>query len=64
MKKSFNLSGYRELLKFKASFENFYSILDEKNRQLLRYEASVIQQMKYDRKDEYFLVIHNYLTGR
>ncbi len=62
MKKYFNLSRHKELVNFEASDNNWYSILDEKNLELLTYRGSVIQQIGYDRKNHYFLLIHNYLT--
>ncbi len=43
MKKYFNLSRYKELVNFEASAKNSYSILDEKNLELLTYQASVIR---------------------
>lgn len=63
MNKYFDLASYKELLKFEASYENSYSFFDEKKLQLLSYEVSVIDQITYDRKAEYFLLIQNYLTG-
>lgn len=63
MNKYFDLASYKELLKFKVSYENSYSFFDEKNLKLLNYEVSVIDQITYDRKAEYFLLIQNYLIG-
>ena len=60
MKKHFNLSGYKELLKFEGSGKN--SFFNENNLELLSYRASVTRQIKYDRKKDYFLLIHKYLT--
>jgi hypothetical protein len=60
MKKHFNLSGYKELLKFEGSEKN--SLFNENNLGLLSYRASVTRQINYDRKKYYFLLIHKYLT--
>ena len=60
MKKNFNLSRYKELLKFEGSEKN--SFFNENNLELLSYQASVIRQIKYDLKKYYFLLIHKYLT--
>ena len=60
MIKHFNLSHYKELLKLKESGK--ISFLDEKYLELLSYNASVARQMKYDRKKDYFLLIHEYLS--
>lgn len=58
--KYFNLSAYKKLLKFEDSGKN--SLLDKKNLELLTYRASVTQQIIYNRKNHYFLLIHQYLT--
>ena len=61
-KNYFNFPRYKELVKFEASDKNLYSLLDEKNLELLTYRASVTNQINYDRKKDYFLLIHKYLT--
>ena len=57
MEKSFNLSRYKELLKLeengKISFLDF---------ELLSFKASVAQQMCYNRKKDYFILIDKYLS--
>jgi hypothetical protein len=57
MKKHFNLSRYKELLKLEESGK--ISFLD---LELLSYRASVEEQISYNRKKDYFLLIHKYLT--
>ena len=57
MGKDFNLSRYKELLKLqengKISFLDF---------ELLSFRASVAQQMCYNRKKDYFILIDEYLS--
>jgi hypothetical protein len=36
--------------------------LDKNSIKLLKYQASIDQQITYDRKADYFLLIHEYLT--
>ena len=57
MEKHFNLSRYKELLKLQENGE--ISFLD---LELLSYKASVAKQMCYNRKKDYFLLIHEYLS--
>ena len=57
MKKYFNLSRYKELLKLKQKGE--ISFLD---LELLSLQASVQQQMCYNRKKDYFILIDKYLS--
>ena len=57
MEKQFNLSRYKELLQLKESGK--ISFLD---LELLRYRASVGQQFNYNRKKDYFILIHEYLS--
>ena len=58
MEKSFNLSRYKELLKLEANGEITFLDLE-----LLSFKASVAQQMRYNRKKDYFLLIDEYLSG-
>jgi len=60
MEKHFNLSLYKELLKLEESGK--ISFLDENSLELLSYKASVKQQICYNRKKDYFLLIHQYLS--
>ena len=60
MEKHFNLSRYKEFLKLKESGK--ISFLDENYLELLSYTASVAGQLKYNRKEDYFLLIHEYLS--
>lgn len=60
MKNYFNLSRYKELIKLKESGK--ISFLDENSLELLSYEASVEEQIAYNRKKDYFLLIHEYLN--
>ena len=57
MEKDFNLSRYKELLKLqengKISFLDF---------ELLSFKATVAQQMCYNRKKDYFILIDEYLS--
>ncbi len=57
MEKDFNLSRYKELLKLqengKISFLDF---------ELLGFKATVAQQMCYNRKKDYFILIDKYLS--
>jgi len=57
MEKSFNLSRYKELLKLEAN--GAITFLD---LELLSFKASVAQQMCYNRKKDYFLLIDEYLS--
>ncbi len=57
MKKYFNLSRYKELLKLQENGE--ISFLDF---ELLSFKASVAQQMCYNRKKDYFILIDEYLS--
>ena len=60
MEKHFNLSRYKELLKLEESGN--ISFLDENYLELLSYKASVAEQIYYNRKKDYFIVIHEYLS--
>ena len=60
MKKKFNLSAYKELLQLEDNGK--ISLLDENFFKLLGYKTSVEEQITYDRKADYFLLIHQYLT--
>jgi hypothetical protein len=57
MEKHFNLSRYKELLQLEKKGE--ISFLD---LELVTYEASVAKQIWYNRKKDYFIVIHEYLS--
>ena len=57
MKKHFNLSRYKELLQLEEKKK--ISFLD---LELLTYEASVVEQIWYNRKKDYFIVIDEYLS--
>ncbi len=57
MEKSFNLSRYKELLKLEANGDITFLDLE-----LLSFKASVAQQMCYNRKKDYFLLIDEYLS--
>lgn len=60
MKKKFNLSAYKELLELRDSGKIVF--LDKNSLELLNYRASISRQILYDRKADYFLLIHEYLT--
>ena len=62
MKKKFNLSAYKKLLELKTNGKISRFPTDENSRELLRYQASVDKQISYNRKADYFLLIHEYLT--
>ena len=57
MEKDFNLSRYKELLKLQENGK--ISFLDFK---LLSFKATVAQQMCYNRKKDYFILIDKYLS--
>ena len=57
MEKSFNLSRYKELLKLEANGDITFLDLE-----LLSFKASVAQQMRYNRKEDYFFLIDEYLS--
>ena len=61
MKKKFNLSAYKKLLKLDDSGKIVF--LDKNSLELLNYQVSIERQINYDRKADYFLLIHEYLTG-
>jgi len=60
MEKHFNLSRYKEFLKLEESGK--ISFLDENYLELLSSNASVVEQINYNRKKDYFLLIHEYLS--
>ena len=55
--KNFNLSHYKELLQRKK--KGIISFLD---LELVTYEASIAHQIGYNRKNDYFILIYNYLS--
>ena len=57
MEKHFNLSRYKELLQLKEKGK--ISFLD---LELLTYEASVVEQIWYNRKKNYYILIYEYLS--
>ena len=57
MEKHFNLSRYKELLKLEEDGE--ISFFDP---ELFGYEASVAGQIRYNRKKDYSILIHEYLS--
>ena len=60
MKKHFNLSRYKELLQLKESGKD--SLFDETFLELLTYQASIGDQISYNRKENYFSLIDKYLS--
>ena len=57
MEKYFNLSRYKELLKLQENGKiSFFDL------ELLSLQASVAQQMYYNRKKDYFILIDQYLS--
>lgn len=58
MSKKINLKRYKELLKWNPS-----SSFDETVFELWRYQGTIISQISYNRKDKYFSLINNYLSG-
>ena len=60
MEKHLNLSRYKELLKLEESGK--MEVFNENFLELLTYTASVVEQIKYNRKNDYFLLIHQYLS--
>lgn len=59
MKKKFNLSAYKKLLKLEENGK--ISFMDQRYLELLDYKADVEVQITYNRKVDYFLLIHDYL---
>jgi len=60
MKKKFNLTGYKELLDMKNRGE--IGFMDVNYFKLLRYQTSVGEQLIYDQKKDYYLIINKYLN--
>ena len=60
MKKHFNLSRYKKLLKLKERGK--YSLLDETFLELLTYQVSIENQISYNQKENYFSLIEKYLS--
>jgi hypothetical protein len=64
MKNRFNLTRYLELIEKENALAYNKSLFSE-NRcefiELLDYGTTVERQIKYDRKNDYFLLIDNYL---
>lgn len=60
MEKQFNLARYKELLKLQESGK--MEFLDENYFEFLSLSASVIKQINYNRKKDYFSLIHQYLS--
>ena len=57
MEKYFNLSRYKELLKLQENGKiSFFDL------ELLSLKATVAQQMYYNRKKDYFILIDQYLS--
>ena len=62
MNKIFNLSRYKELVKLEES--NNYSIFDKNFLELLNYRASITREINYNRRNDYFFLIDQYLSQR
>jgi hypothetical protein len=60
MKKHFNLSRYKELLKLRENAKISFS--DENFFELVSYRASIEKQVSYNREKCYCLVIDKYLS--
>lgn len=60
MKKKFDVAAYKELLEVNKSRKIVF--FDKNSLELLNYNASIYRQLIYDRKADYFLLIHKYLT--
>lgn len=65
MNNSFNLTRYLELIEKEIALANQNKSLFSENHsefiELLDYQASVERQITYSRKNNYFLLINNYL---
>lgn len=57
MEKNFNLSRYKELLQLEEK-----GVISFLNLELVTYEASVANQIRYNRKNDYFILIYEYLN--
>jgi len=66
MNNSFNVTRYSELIEKETALANKKKSLFYENRseylELLNYQASVEQQITYNRKNDYFLLINKYLN--
>ena len=62
MNKYFNLSRYRELVNLQEN--NNYSLLDKIFLEFLDYRASIERQISYNRRNDYFFLIDQYLSRR
>lgn len=60
MKKKFNLSDYQKLLEMAEN--NKIVFLDDKFIKLLEYKCSISDQIAYERRVTYFLLIDKYLN--
>ena len=60
MKKKFNLSAYKKLLKLYN--DEGLSFMNKEYLKLLNYQGHVTDQITYNRRQDYFLVIHKYLA--
>ncbi len=60
MNKRFNLSRYKEL--FKLEENRKISFLDETYLELLKYRVYIHEQISYNHKEDYLLLIHEYLS--
>ena len=63
MEKNFNISRYKELLKLEKeeSVETVATELTPLFLELVSYRASVESQISYNRKNDYFILIQEYL---
>lgn len=62
MRNNFNLKHYIELLEKNANLERTEDITETEKRELLSYGARIERQISYNRKDQYFSLIREYLA--
>lgn len=60
MTQKFNLIAYKKLLELVDNGK--ITFLDKNYLKLLNHQALIYNQVKYDRKEDYFLLIQEYLT--
>ena len=61
MKKNIDLVRYKELLKLEA--DGNLSLLDDAFYELLDFQSSIQNQISYNRKEIYFLLVEKYLNS-
>lgn len=63
MTKKFDISRYKEVLELEPWEKWEKDFTDDIFKEFLGYQASIESQVSYNRKEEYFWLIHSYLIG-